>query len=58
MLKHTAGEQRKDPVKPMRSAVLKPGADIFHWIAGFKTRKRFQSAIGDHSPVDFETNLN
>ena len=33
-------------------------AAIFEWIEVFYNRERFHSALGQQSPVDFETNLN
>jgi transposase InsO family protein len=33
-------------------------AAIFEWLEVFYNRKRFHSALGYHSPVDFETQLN
>ena len=33
-------------------------ASIFEWIEVFYNRERLHSALGYHSPVDFETNLN
>jgi len=33
-------------------------AEIFEWIEVFYNRERLHSALGFHSPVDFETQLN
>jgi len=33
-------------------------AAIFEWIEVFYNRERLHSALGFHSPVDFETQLN